>query len=117
MKPRVTLCLRSDGSFELLCNEAGRDLLVENLQSLDRRNDHPAPPPGGIQLSQQHEVVKVRMLAQPSRLSLSQLPIVQVQRIHMVRDQKPRPLPLCLRYSGHGMRRPSIMTRPCNVDE
>ncbi|ESQ75091.1 hypothetical protein [Asticcacaulis sp. AC402] len=40
MTPRVTVCIRPDGSFELLCNEAGRDLLVENLQQLDRRNDH-----------------------------------------------------------------------------
>lgn len=39
-KPRVTVCLREDGSFEILMNEAGRDLLVEALQRLDRSWDH-----------------------------------------------------------------------------
>jgi hypothetical protein len=28
MKPRVTVCTRADGTFELLLNEAGRDLMV-----------------------------------------------------------------------------------------
>ena len=40
MKPRVTACIRADGTFELLLNETGRDLLVEELQRLDRRWDH-----------------------------------------------------------------------------
>jgi hypothetical protein len=37
---RVTVCLRPDGSFEILVNEAGRDLLVAELQGLDERWDH-----------------------------------------------------------------------------
>lgn len=40
MKPRVTVCLRPEGTFELLLNEAGRDLLVRELQSLNREWDH-----------------------------------------------------------------------------
>ena len=40
MKPRVTVCLRADGGFEILLNEAGRDLLVAELQRLDERWDH-----------------------------------------------------------------------------
>ena len=39
-KPRVTVCLRPDGGFEILLNEAGRDLLVAELQGLDERWDH-----------------------------------------------------------------------------
>ncbi len=40
MKPRVTICLRPDGTFEMLVNEAGRDLLVKELQRLSERSDH-----------------------------------------------------------------------------
>ncbi|WGU41498.1 hypothetical protein [Phenylobacterium sp. NIBR 498073] len=40
MKPRVTVCLRPDGTFKMLMNEAGRDLLVRELQSLNREWDH-----------------------------------------------------------------------------
>ncbi len=40
MKPRVTVCLRPDGTFEILLNEVGRDLLVKELLVLDRRWDH-----------------------------------------------------------------------------
>ncbi len=40
MKARVTACLRADGTFELLMNEAGRDLLIEELRRLDRGWDH-----------------------------------------------------------------------------
>lgn len=40
MKPRVTVCVRADGIFEILLNEAGRDLMVKELQRLDRRRDH-----------------------------------------------------------------------------
>jgi hypothetical protein len=40
MKPRVTVCLRPDGTFELLLNEAGRDLMVRELQNLNREWDH-----------------------------------------------------------------------------
>lgn len=40
MKPRVTASLCPDGTFELHLNEAGRDLLVKELQRLDRKWDH-----------------------------------------------------------------------------
>jgi hypothetical protein len=40
MQPRVTICTLADGTFEILINEAGRDLLVKELQGLDRRRDH-----------------------------------------------------------------------------
>lgn len=40
MIPRVTLCARADGAFEIYLNEAGRDLLVKELQGLDQRWDH-----------------------------------------------------------------------------
>ncbi|MEQ1493512.1 MAG: hypothetical protein ABL932_23500 [Terricaulis sp.] len=40
MKPRVTVCTRADGTFEILLNEAGRDLMVKELQRLDRSWDH-----------------------------------------------------------------------------
>lgn len=40
MTARVTVCVRADGGFEILLNEAGRDLLVEELSRLDRRWDH-----------------------------------------------------------------------------
>lgn len=36
----MTVSIRRDGAFEIHLNEAGRDLLVESLQSLDRENDH-----------------------------------------------------------------------------
>jgi hypothetical protein len=40
MKARVTVCVCEDGTFEILLNEAGRDLMVKELQRLDRRWDH-----------------------------------------------------------------------------
>ena len=40
MKSRTTLCLTEDGNFEMLLNEAGRDELVELLQSLDQNHEH-----------------------------------------------------------------------------
>lgn len=40
MKPRITISLAADGLFELHLNEAGRDLLVQELQKLSERNDH-----------------------------------------------------------------------------
>jgi hypothetical protein len=40
MKARVTVCVCADGTFEILLNEAGRDLMVRELQRLDRRWDH-----------------------------------------------------------------------------
>lgn len=39
-KPRITVSLTPDGDFEIALNEAGRDLLVSELQRLDRRWDH-----------------------------------------------------------------------------
>lgn len=40
MKPRVTVSLRPDGSFEIALNEAGRDLLLQELEGLSRESDH-----------------------------------------------------------------------------
>lgn len=40
MIPRVTVSIKSDGSFEIAVNEAGRDLLVRELSGLDREWDH-----------------------------------------------------------------------------
>ncbi len=40
MKPRITLSLTADGQFEMSLNEAGRDELIELLQSLDRDQEH-----------------------------------------------------------------------------
>jgi len=40
MKPRVTMSVQPDGSFDLWLNPAGRDLLVKELQALSERSDH-----------------------------------------------------------------------------
>lgn len=40
MKPRITISLATDGSFEIYLNETGRDLLVQQLQNLSENNDH-----------------------------------------------------------------------------
>ena len=40
MTVRVTVCERPDGAFEIWFNEAGRDLLVKELQRLDQKWDH-----------------------------------------------------------------------------
>lgn len=40
MKSRITMSLSKDGELEIWLNEAGRDLLVTELQSLDRKDDH-----------------------------------------------------------------------------
>jgi hypothetical protein len=41
MKPRITITARhTDGLLEIWVNEAGRDLLVEGLQSLNEKWDH-----------------------------------------------------------------------------
>ena len=40
MKPRITLSVTEDGEFELAVNEAGRDLLVRELQRLSETSDH-----------------------------------------------------------------------------
>jgi hypothetical protein len=40
-KPRITLTLSDNGSFcELYLNEAGRDLLVRQLQAMDGDHEH-----------------------------------------------------------------------------
>ncbi len=40
MKPRITVNLNADGEFEISINEEGRDLLVQELQRLDKGNEH-----------------------------------------------------------------------------
>lgn len=40
MKPRITVSVQSDGSFDIRVNETGRDLLVKELQHLSERWDH-----------------------------------------------------------------------------
>jgi hypothetical protein len=46
-KARITIDLTADGELEIWLNEAGRDLLVSELQKLNERSDHfhlgPAP--------------------------------------------------------------------------
>jgi hypothetical protein len=40
MKPRITINTTADGELEIWVNEAGRDLLVKELQHLSERSDH-----------------------------------------------------------------------------
>jgi hypothetical protein len=40
MKPRITINSNKDGELEIWPNEAGRDLLVKELQHLSERSDH-----------------------------------------------------------------------------
>jgi hypothetical protein len=40
MKPRITINSNKDGQLEIWLNEAGRDLLVKELQHLSERSDH-----------------------------------------------------------------------------
>ena len=40
MKPRITINSNKDGELEIWLNEAGRDLLVKELQHLSERSDH-----------------------------------------------------------------------------
>ena len=40
MRPRVTVSLQPDGSFDIWVNEAGRDLLVSELQGLTEEWEH-----------------------------------------------------------------------------
>ena len=40
MEPRITVSLNADGVLEIFLNEAGREKLVQALQSLDRRHEH-----------------------------------------------------------------------------
>lgn len=47
MKPRITVNVTAEGEFEIWVNQAGRDLLVKELQHLSEKSDHfhfgPAP--------------------------------------------------------------------------
>jgi hypothetical protein len=40
MKPRITINTNRHGQLEVWLNEAGRDLLVHELQHLSERSDH-----------------------------------------------------------------------------
>ena len=40
MRPRVTFSVQPDGSFDIWINEAGRDLLIEELKGLSEGSDH-----------------------------------------------------------------------------
>ncbi len=40
MKPRITISTSVEGELEIWLNEAGRDLLVKELQHLSERSDH-----------------------------------------------------------------------------
>jgi hypothetical protein len=40
MKPRITINTNKDGELEIWLNEAGRDLLVKELQHLSQQSDH-----------------------------------------------------------------------------
>jgi hypothetical protein len=39
-KPRITLCLTTNGTLDIYLNEQGRELLVRELQHLSRDRDH-----------------------------------------------------------------------------
>ncbi|WP_338665327.1 hypothetical protein VQH23_09160 [Pararoseomonas sp. SCSIO 73927] len=40
MKPRITISTNGEGELEVWLNEAGRDLLVKELQGLSAERDH-----------------------------------------------------------------------------
>jgi hypothetical protein len=40
MKPRITISTTETGELEIWLNEAGRDLLVKELQHLSEKSDH-----------------------------------------------------------------------------
>ena len=40
MNARVTVSVQPDGTFDIYVNEAGRDLLVRELQGLNRSREH-----------------------------------------------------------------------------
>lgn len=48
MKSRITINLTTTGEFEISVNEAGRDLLIRELQRLSRENDHFHLGPAGM---------------------------------------------------------------------
>jgi len=49
MSPRITINLTAEGELEIWFNEQGRDLLVRELQQLNKSNEHLhlAPKPMG----------------------------------------------------------------------
>jgi hypothetical protein len=49
MKPRITINTNKSGELEIWINETGRDLLVKELQGLNRSNDHFHLQPEGFQ--------------------------------------------------------------------
>jgi hypothetical protein len=49
MKPRITINTNKSGELEIWVNEAGRDLLVKELQSLTTKNNHFHLQPEGFQ--------------------------------------------------------------------
>ena len=40
MKPRITFSIKPDGAFDISLNEAGRALLIQQLQALNERREH-----------------------------------------------------------------------------
>lgn len=50
MKSRITFSMSDDGQIEIWLNEAGRDKLVELLQSLDRDHEHFRLAPTGYDM-------------------------------------------------------------------
>jgi hypothetical protein len=40
MRARITVSVRPDGYFEIYVNEAGRELLIKELEGLNQRRDH-----------------------------------------------------------------------------
>lgn len=53
MQPRITLNENSEGELEIWINQAGRDLLVQELNMLTENNDHfhLGPPDSGMDVS------------------------------------------------------------------
>ena len=47
-RPRITLGRNADGELEIWLNEAGRDLLVRELQNLSESSDHFHLEPEGL---------------------------------------------------------------------
>jgi hypothetical protein len=48
MKPRITINIDKDGQLEIWVNQAGRDLLVKELQTLSGENDRVLLQPEGM---------------------------------------------------------------------
>ena len=50
MKPRITITTSPTGFLEILVHEAGRDLLVKELQGLSEKWDHFHLDPEGLEM-------------------------------------------------------------------